>query len=190
MSRPASAVESLCLACGLCCDGTLFADVELQPADEPERLRQRGLRLLRRPARKELLPDAPGLRFRQPCAALAADCHCQVYADRPAQCRTFECALLKEFLAGTADEAEARRVIRKARRLANSARGLLRALGDTREDRPLSRRFREMRRALEGGRLPAGLTAEQAYEQLADLMLAVQELQLLLRLRFYPDPAD
>ena len=71
MSRPASAAESLCLACGLCCDGTLFADVKLQPADEPERLRQHGLRLLHERAGKDLLPDDPHLRFSQPCAALA-----------------------------------------------------------------------------------------------------------------------
>ena len=35
------------------------------------------------------------VRFRQPCMALCADRTCRVYADRPLQCRTFECGVFK-----------------------------------------------------------------------------------------------
>ena len=53
--------EQLCRACGLCCDGTLFKDVELQPGDDAGRLQAAGLKL-------ETLRTKP--RFAQPCAAL------------------------------------------------------------------------------------------------------------------------
>jgi len=190
MKPTAPAGDALCLACGLCCDGTLFADVELQPGDAPERLRAGGLRLLRLRTRGDLLPDSPRLRFNQPCAALGADCHCRIYPGRPAHCRAFECALLKAFQAGTVSQATALRVIRQTRRRVADIQALLVRLGDDRKNLPLGRRFRELRRRMEDGFLPAGLAAEEAYERLADLMLAVQELQLTLRARFYPDPRD
>src|SRR5438132_2396309 len=35
--------EDLCLECGLCCNGVIFADVRLQPGDDPKRLKALGL---------------------------------------------------------------------------------------------------------------------------------------------------
>ena len=80
--------EHLCLACGLCCDGTLFDNVQLGPRDDAKHLRALGLPVAVTRGR------AAVTFFRQPCAALCADRTCRVYADRPGQCRAFECGPL------------------------------------------------------------------------------------------------
>jgi Fe-S-cluster containining protein len=165
---------ALCLACGLCCNGVLFRDVELQPADDAAVLAALGLpiggRSPRRPAR---LP--------QPCAALCADNRCRVYEIRPRRCRQFECVLLQQTGRGEVALAAALGVVRLARHRAARVRELLRMLGDTEEDQPLSRRFQRIRRRLER----AGFDDATA-DIFAQLTLAVHELNLLLRERFYP----
>jgi len=55
----------ICLECGLCCNGVIFADVQLQPGDLPDRLRELGLKLLaraKRPSRRR--PPSPRPRKR------------------------------------------------------------------------------------------------------------------------------
>jgi len=75
---------NLCLSCLLCCDGTLIGFVQLE--------------------REEILPlkalldieedsDGSGI-FLHPCKNLCTD-GCTIYDDRPSQCRTFNCRLLK-----------------------------------------------------------------------------------------------
>jgi Fe-S-cluster containining protein len=76
----------LCQSCGLCCDGSLFGRVALEP-DEILVARKRRLRVL-----------ASGKGFEQPCAALAAlgageSRTCSIYLDRPRSCRRFVCRL-------------------------------------------------------------------------------------------------
>jgi uncharacterized protein len=85
--------DILCTKCGLCCDGTLFADVELAGAVEAARLEAMGLEV----------EDADGgeaALLLQPCAALKGT-RCSVYVHRPGCCRTFECRLLQEAKRGT-----------------------------------------------------------------------------------------
>ena len=41
-------VDQLCPNCGLCCDSTLFADVELRAGDDAKRLKQLGLTLVQK----------------------------------------------------------------------------------------------------------------------------------------------
>ena len=84
----------LCLRCGLCCDGTLFHAVPLQPG-EADALRGR-----------VKLDDAE-TRLLQGCAALGADCACGVYEARPQACRRFRCAVLSALESGRCTEAEA-----------------------------------------------------------------------------------
>ena len=170
---PSNAVGSeLCLACGLCCNGVLFRDVELRSGDNEAVLRSIGA-AVRRLKTKASVP--------QPCAALCQDNRCQIYAERPQRCREFECALLKRFLAGALPVAGALRVVRAAHQRANKVRRLLRELGDVDDQLPLSRRFNQTRKRLEASKLadgPAGI--------FADLTLAVHELNLLLSEAFYP----
>jgi Fe-S-cluster containining protein len=77
----------LCQSCGLCCDGSLFGRVPLEP-EEVERARKRRLRVL----------DS-GRGFEQACSALAAiegeggRRSCAIYPARPHACRRFVCRL-------------------------------------------------------------------------------------------------
>ena len=171
-----STAQRLCLACGLCCDGALFKDVELRPGDDAVRLRELGLPLEMRRGQA---------RFPQPCAALGADCRCGIYADRPARCREFECALLRAVSAERLETAAALRVIRAARQCADRVRRLLRALGDTDEQTALSVRFRRVTK-----RFAAGAPDKAAAGRYSQLTLAMHGLNLLLREKFHPDPGD
>lgn len=174
--------EQLCLHCGLCCDGTLFRDVELQPGDDVEKLRALGLPVTRSRRREE----ADHLKFPQPCAALCSDLKCRVYADRPARCRQFECALFKAVAAERVELPAALRTIRQTRQQAEKVRRLLRELGDTGEGVALAKRFKRLRRKFDSGELPDGLDAETAYDLFAELSLTVHGLDMSLRTKFYP----
>lgn len=172
MADPAS---SLCLACGLCCNGVLFKDVELQPGDDAGQLQSLGLPVtIPRSARR-----AP--RFPQPCAALGADCRCQIYAERPARCRQFECSLLQLVTQGKMEMPAALRTIRQTRQRAERVRGLLRSLGDQNESLALSLRFQRLKRRLESSRLD-----EATADAYGELTLAVHDLNVILRAKFYP----
>ena len=84
----ASLSQSLCLTCGLCCDGTIFSSVPLKPDDEISPLETVGIDIV-------LDSDANSL-FKLPCAA-HKNCTCTVYANRPQVCRGYKCELLKRF---------------------------------------------------------------------------------------------
>jgi Fe-S-cluster containining protein len=182
MSQPADLSSRLCLACGLCCDGTLFADVELQPADSAERLRALGQKLRRG-------NDSEGCsvqKFSQPCPALGPDCRCAFYADRPTRCREFDCAVLRSVQSGELTPEAALRRIRHARKQRDAVRSALAALGNEEVARPLSQRFQRAKRALEAGEVPEGRTWEEAAEAFGELTLAVSALQFTLSREFYP----
>ena len=89
---------TLCTRCGLCCDGTLFGDVELAGPAEATRLALLGLDVDADDADVELLS--------LPCRGLSGT-RCRVYAHRPSCCRTFECRLLQNAARGavTVDDA-------------------------------------------------------------------------------------
>ena len=166
--------EQLCLACGLCCDGTLFDNVRLGPGDAAPKLKALGLPVEITRGR------TPVTLFRQPCAALCADRTCRVYADRPGQCRAFECGVFKDAAAGRIAFATALRAVKHARRKADTIRRLLRALGDTDEHRSLGDRFRRTQRRLESGNADAAAGAT-----FAALGLAVHQFNLLAHEKFY-----
>lgn len=106
---------TLCTRCGLCCDGTLFGDVELVGPRETTRLEALGLDVDTDDGDVELLA--------LPCRGLRGT-RCGVYAHRPRCCRTFECRLLQDAERGgvTVDEAlkriaEAKAQVRHVERL-------------------------------------------------------------------------
>ncbi|AEI63633.1 YkgJ family cysteine cluster protein [Corallococcus macrosporus] len=119
-------LNTLCLRCGMCCDGTLFTHVSLQP-EEALALQRRGLPVGSR------TDGSPALM--QHCPALEGRA-CTVYTDRPASCRRYHCQLfaalaekevsLEEALA-VVDEAHAR-VDAVARTLAPAAEGAPRSV--------------------------------------------------------------
>ena len=166
--------EQLCLACGLCCDGTLFDLVKLEQGDDAQKLRALGLPVSLSRGK------TPVARFPQPCSALCEDRTCQVYTERPWQCRTFECQLLKDAKADRVTFAASLTLVKHARRRADNVRRLLRELGDTDEHRALGERFHRTSERMESGNAD-----EAAKAKFADLSLAVHRLKLLLHNRFY-----
>lgn len=166
--------EELCRACGLCCDGTLFDVVKLEPGDNAGRLKAFGLPIT------VSRGQAAVARFPQPCAALCADRTCRLYADRPGQCRAFECRVFKDAHAGRISFTAALRLVRQARRRADKVRRLLRELGDTEEHLGLGERFHRTSERLESGEADPAAKAKYA-----DLSLAMHQLKLQAHARFH-----
>jgi Fe-S-cluster containining protein len=167
--------NGLCLECGLCCNGVIFAQGELQPEDDANRLKMLGLALLRH--RKT---GSGHQKFHQPCAALDG-CRCQIYTARPHYCRKFECLLFKSVRQGQTTFPAARRVISRAIRQANHVRQLLQRLGEPDETVALSLRFRRVQKRF--GRGPVDAQSAAVY---GELTLAMHDLNVLLSRRFYP----
>src|SRR3989442_1734862 len=101
-----SLTDTLCTRCGLCCDGSLFADVELANTDEASALEVMGLEI------DDADEDEGGLLL-QPCRALKGR-RCSIYPHRPGCCRTFECRLLQEVKRGAVSIEQAKEKIAEA----------------------------------------------------------------------------
>ncbi len=180
------AAEDLCLACGMCCNGIIFADVQLQPGDKASELKHLGLRIISsraKPNRETVtVGNVPAgkLKFCQPCTAFDGS-KCKIYENRPAYCRGFECLLLNRFREGRTTGPAAMRQIRKAKAQAEQVWGLLRELGDTDEHLPAAARFRRTSERLEA----IGMERDSA-RTYGELTVAVHELNVLLSTVFYP----
>ena len=125
-------VDQLCPNCGLCCDNTLFADVELCAEDDPRRLSELGLSLMKK--------GRDRLAFAQPCACFDGK-FCKIYADRPKHCKLFECALLKKVITGDMKADDALKKISEAKALANKMRRLLKSLNQSDKKTPDVERY-------------------------------------------------
>jgi len=158
----------------MCCDGTLFDVVKLEPSDDAQKLKTLGLPVTLSRAK------VPVARFPQPCAALCEDCTCRVYPDRPWQCRAFECGVLQQAKAGRITFASALRQVKQARRRADRVRQLLRELGDTDEHRGLGERCHRT-----SERLESSDATPAAKAKFADLSLAIHRLKLQTLDKFY-----
>jgi Fe-S-cluster containining protein len=168
-NEPTDAVSQLCPNCGLCCNGVLFADVELRKGDDAKRLAELGLSLVKK-GRKPA--------FTQPCVCFDGEL-CRIYTRRPKRCRTFECGLLKRVQAGEMGADAALKTIAEAQRLAEKVRGQLRRLGQSDEQLALNRRYAQVMRE------PIDLSSpEDAAELRGELMLAVNDLMQMLRRDF------
>jgi len=129
-----SLTDTLCTRCGLCCDGSLFADVELAGPTESARLEVMGLEIEE--------DDAGGWLLLQPCAALRGK-RCGIYAHRPECCRTFECGLLQDVRRGAVDVEQAGEVIAEALKHVGRVRELAAELGQRDGRLPLKERCAE-----------------------------------------------
>jgi len=154
------AVDQLCPNCGLCCDSTLFADVELRAGDDEKRLAQLGLSLKEKSRTK--------LAFAQPCACFDGKL-CGIYADRPKRCRLFECGLLKKVGTGEMSAGAALKKISEARALATRVRDLLSALGQPQETMALTKCYEQAMHE------PIDLAGDDT-ELRGELMMAVNDL--------------
>ncbi len=169
VTRENDAIARLCPACGLCCNGVLFGDVELRRGDDAKRLDSLGVDLFRK-GRKTA--------FTQPCACFDGKL-CGIYADRPRQCRAFECGLLKRVSAGKLTTGAALKTIAEARRGAEAVLKLVRELGNTAEAKPLNQRYAEV------AAQPIDMSASEAeVERRGELMMAVAKLGQFLERHF------
>lgn len=185
-SSNGASAEDICLGCGLCCDGTIFADVKLQPQDNAGELAARGLVIFssRQVSRSDAGSAASGASrecsFIQPCAAFRAG-RCEIYAQRPKHCQDFECLLLKCVKSGKTKKGVALGVIRTARECSDRVWRMLRELGDVDEELSLSKRFQRTTKRLEQAALD-----DQAASLYGELTLAMHDLNFLLSQSFYP----
>ncbi len=164
--------ESLCLACGLCCNGVLFKDVELKRGDDPKKLERLGIPLKAK-GNKQCFP--------QPCACFQSN-NCTIYHDRPNRCRKFECHVLMRTRRQELRPEAALRVIRKALRDSENVRGLLVELGQADEHLSMTERYASVMEQ------PIDMSAgEERTERRAELMMAVQQLMHLLQTEFLED---
>jgi len=126
--------DTLCTRCGLCCDGSLFADVELAGTDETSALEVMGLEI-------EEDEDDGGLLL-QPCGALKEKC-CGIYAHRPECCRAFECGLLQKVRRGVVSADRAREKIAETLQRIERVKELIGQLGGNNNRLPLKERCAE-----------------------------------------------
>jgi Fe-S-cluster containining protein len=128
---PVVAVSQLCPKCGLCCNGVLFADVELRKGDDAKGLAELGLSLEKKGRQRA---------FTQPCTCFDGTL-CRIYADRPKRCRIFECGLLTRVQAGELDAETALEAVAQAKRQVKKVCELLRRTGSDDERLALSQRY-------------------------------------------------
>jgi uncharacterized protein len=169
-SNPAI-IKKLCGACGLCCNGAIFADVQLRLGDNKSRLQSLGLGIIRTRRISKLV---------QPCAAHDG-CSCLIYSERPVYCQKFECALLKRVCRGGIDKVAALKIIRKAKVELKRIDMLLLRLGNSNQHLPHRIRFEQVNLSLRE------TSADPLKTRLfSDLTLAVHQLDCLLAEDFYP----
>ena len=160
-----SAGSSLCLACGLCCNGVLHVHAVVKP-DGIEQVRALGLTI-------ETIGDTLG--FRQPCP-LYREQHCSVYPKHPNTCRAYKCDLLNKYLAGVITHQQGAQTIQRAREL----------LADVIAQLPPGYSFEQLRRELDqawdSGRGIFG-SAEMRQSN-AQFLLTVAKLALYARKHF------
>ncbi|HBJ85622.1 MAG TPA: hypothetical protein DDZ88_17445 [Verrucomicrobiales bacterium] len=167
------AASRLCTACGMCCDGTMFQIVKLQPGDNPAELGRLGLKIRSRDGE---------FHMEQPCAALK-ELSCTVYAMRPTRCRLFHCQQLRRVESGEAAEHEALAVIVAAREWVGRVRDLIVQNGLREDGQALLDRFeRVMSTPVDATLEPELAVAREALDQ------AMRKLRLVINREFRPPP--
>jgi Fe-S-cluster containining protein len=124
---------ALCTRCGLCCNGSMFDDVELAGETEATTMEAMGLAVD--------FEERPLLL--QPCTALQGTC-CSVYPHRPGCCRTFACRLLQDVQEGMLDLEGAWDIVTKTREHVQRMMDLCAKAGDASHDLSLKERCAEV----------------------------------------------
>lgn len=171
VTLPNDPATDLCSACGLCCDGTLFYSVVLQPGDSPKELISLGLKLKKK--KKQF-------QFLQPCSAFCGT-HCSIYDHRPTRCRAFECEQLRRMNAAEISPGEALARVREAKASLNEVKSLLRQMGELHEKRNILRRYDAI-----CARVPDPADEPEATLLKERLTASLEGLETLLRQHFRP----
>lgn len=175
METFADIATRLCTACGMCCDGTMFQIVKMQPGDHPSELARLGMRI--RHSHKE-----SEYHMEQPCPALKG-LRCTIYEKRPARCRLFHCQQLRLLETGGTTEEDAAALINKTRAQAAHVRELIEQCGLREDGQPLPERFERVMSTPVDEKLEPELAALRE-----DLDNAMSGLRLALNREFRPPP--
>ncbi len=171
----AAVASRLCAACGMCCDGTMFQIVRMQPGEVPAELGKLGLKIRCRDGEYFM---------EQPCSALRENC-CTVYEQRPVRCRLFNCQQLGRVEIGETTEPEAMAMILETRALVDRVRGLIEQCGLREDGQALPERFERVMSTPVNATLEPELAAARA--NLEETMRKLK-LQLNREFRLPPGP--
>lgn len=167
------AASRLCTACGLCCDGTMFQIVRMQPGDCAAELGRLGLKIRSKEGE---------FHMEQPCSALK-DLRCTVYERRPTRCRLFHCQQLRMLEAGETTEAAAMSLILETRAQAAQVRGLIERNGLREDGQALLDRFeRVMSTPVDSALEPELARAREALDN------EMRKLRRVINREFRPPP--
>lgn len=173
-SETTAAAARLCMACGMCCDGTMFQTVHMQPGDSAAQLATLGMRIDSR---------ADGFVMAQPCAALVEQC-CIIYAQRPVRCRLFHCQQLLRLSRHEVEEASVQALITDTRALAAEARSLIEQLGGETCVSSLNQAYEAVSGSPASALSPHLLAARQ------HLDVVMRKLRLIINREFRPPPGS
>jgi len=179
-----SVEERLCLACGFCCDGTLFTRVRLQSEDSVESLKSAELRVQQ--------DDHGDWIMQQPCSGYRQDA-CQTYHCRPARCGLFRCTLLRYVEAGEVSEAEALSVIRDTKQTRNQLITELEKVFPGFQKKAMAEilhRLRKESRKLAGERLKLFRAARSTINQLKNKLSSQLDAFFYVQNTPFHDPAQ
>jgi Fe-S-cluster containining protein len=146
----------------MCCDGTLFHSVVLQPTDSPRTLSSLGLTLKRKPG---------GTSFRQPCSAHHNN-QCAIYENRPQRCRLFNCQQVLRVASGEITQSSAQETIASTRQKIRQVVEKIERLTETNPNQGLAQRF------------SVALANTSPSQERAELEAAMTELQAILDKEF------
>ena len=169
----ASAATRLCTACGMCCDGTMFQIVKMQPGDSPAELAKLGMRIRSKEGE---------FHMEQPCPALK-ELRCTIYEKRPTRCRVFHCQQLRLLESGVTTETDAMLLIEETRAQAAQVRELIERCGLREDGRPLLERFERLTSTPVDEKLEPEMAAMRE-----DLDNAMRKFRLVINREFRPPP--
>lgn len=164
-------MTSICVGCGMCCDGSMYRHVEVEPADPVGPLKAAGI---------ELHTIDGATAFRQPCSSFGDGC-CAIYENRPTVCREYRCLLLRRHEAGEVSLEDALALIARATGLRDEVRaGLATYLGPT-QPSALEDLYRLLLAKLDAEPDPAAARAEHA-----GFLMSIAALRVILSREFEP----
>jgi len=168
-------LKSLCVGCGMCCDGTMYKSVDVEVGDQLPLLEAEGI---------ALYTEEKFTFFRQPCTAFDTD-RCKIYESRPTVCREYRCLLLRRLDAGEANPADAVALVARTTALRDRVRSGLMAFLETAERVPLGELYRRML-----SKLDAASDPEAARREASELLFDVVALRVILAREFEPRDAS
>ena len=164
-------MSSICVGCGMCCDGTMYRHVEVGEGDPLDLLESAG---------STFFTKDDTTSFRQPCPAFRAGC-CSIYEGRPSVCRDYRCLLLRRHQAGDVSADEALALVARTTDLRDRVRAGLTAYVDPKEPETLDGLYRLMLAKFDAEPDPAAARREHS-----DLLLTVVGLRVILAREFEP----